>query len=281
MTNISEIKHTDDNNIIYHYTTIEALQGMLFGNKELWLGDSSFMNDTKELTEFFDRLKNEINSSVHNIDKEKCKSFFHKVYECARKNYPYIMSFSKRRDDAAQWERYANNAKGICIGFYKNKLDSLKRKIKEPFFLQEVFYDFNVKMHEHFNYVKNYICDNDLGSFTSEESLIENIVATACSFKNVSFSAEDEIRAIILYVDSPSEFVRVEFEIRNGVIKKYAKIKWYDVCKKLELNIQDLISEIIIGPRSQQKIDILKEYLSLNDYDDLALKVKNSECPLR
>ena len=138
-----------------------------------------------------------------------------------------------------------------------------------------------MKKHEHFNCVKNYICDNDLGPFTNEESLIENIVATACSFKNVSFSAEDEIRAIILYVDSPSEFVRVEFEIRNGVIKKYAKIKWYDVCKKLELNIQDLISEIIIGPRSQQKIDILKEYLSLNDYDDLALKVKNSECPLR
>ena len=129
--------------------------------------------------------------------------------------------------------------------------------------------------------VKKYIFDNDLDQFTNEESLIENIVATACSFKNVSFSAEDEIRAIILYVDSPSEFVRVEFEIRNGVIKKYAKIKWYDVCKKLELNIQDLISEIIIGPRSQQKIDILKEYLSLNDYDDLALKVKNSECPLR
>ena len=145
MTNISEIKHTDDNNIIYHYTTIEALQGMLFGNRELWLGDSSFMNDTKELTEFIDRLKNEIISSVHNIDKEKCKSFFQKVYECAKKNYPYIMSFSKRRDDAAQWERYANNAKGICIGFYKNKLDSLKRKIKEPFFLQTVFYDFNVE----------------------------------------------------------------------------------------------------------------------------------------
>lgn len=281
MTNISEIKHTDDNNIIYHYTTIEALQGMLFGNKELWLGDSSFMNDTKELTEFIDRLKNEIDSTVHNIYKENCNSFFQKVYECAKKNYPYIMSFSKRRDDAAQWERYANNAEGICIGFYKNKLDSLKRKIKEPFFLQEVFYDFNVKMHEHFNYVKNYICDNDSSPFKSGESLIENIVATACSFKNVSFSAEDEIRAIILYVDSPSEFVRVEFEIRNGVIKKYAKIKWYDACKKLELNIQDLISEIIIGPRSQQKIDILKEYLSLNDYDDLALKVKNSECPLR
>ncbi|WP_303161220.1 DUF2971 domain-containing protein [uncultured Ruminococcus sp.] len=281
MTNISEIKHTDDNNIIYHYTTIEALQGMLFGNKELWLGDSSFMNDTKELTEFIDRLKNEIISSVHNINKEKCNSFFQKVYECAKKNYPYIMSFSKRRDDAAQWERYANNAKGICIGFYKNKLDSLKRKIKEPFFLQTVFYDFNVRKHKHFDCVKNYICDSDLDPFTNEESLIENIVATACSFKNVSFSAEDEIRAIILYVDSPSEFVRVEFEIRNGVIKKYAKIKWYDVCKKLELNIQDLISEIIIGPRSQQKNDILKEYLSLNDYDDLALKVKNSECPLR
>lgn len=187
MTNISEIKHTDDNNIIYHYTTIEALQGMLFGNKELWLGDSSFMNDTKELTEFIDRLKNEIISSVHNINKEKCNSFFQKVYECAKKNYPYIMSFSKRRDDAAQWERYANNAKGICIGFYKNKLDSLKRKIKEPFFLQTVFYDFNVRKHKHFDCVKNYICDSDLDPFTNEESLIENIVATACSFKNVSF----------------------------------------------------------------------------------------------
>ena len=49
MTNISEIKHTDDNNIKYQYNTIKALQRMLIANKELWLGDSSFMNDTKEL----------------------------------------------------------------------------------------------------------------------------------------------------------------------------------------------------------------------------------------
>lgn len=98
MTNISEIKHTDDNNIIYHYTTIEALQGMLFGNKELWLGDSSFMNDTKELTEFIDSLKNEIISSVHNIDKEKCKSFFSKgIRVCKEKLSIYYVFFKETR----------------------------------------------------------------------------------------------------------------------------------------------------------------------------------------
>lgn len=95
MTNISEIKHTDDNNIIYHYTTIEALQGMLFGNKELWLGDSSFMNDTKELTEFIDRLKNEIDSTVHNIYKENCNSFF-KKYTSVQRKITHILCLFQR-----------------------------------------------------------------------------------------------------------------------------------------------------------------------------------------
>lgn len=96
MTNISEIKHTDDNNIIYHYTTIEALQGMLFGNKELWLGDSSFMNDTKELTEFIDRLKNEIDSTVHNIYIRKIVTAFFKKYTSVQRKITHILCLFQR-----------------------------------------------------------------------------------------------------------------------------------------------------------------------------------------
>lgn len=95
MTNISEIKHTDDNNIIYHYTTIEALQGMLFGNKELWLGDSSFMNDTKELTEFIDRLKTR-STALYIIYIRKIVIAFFKKYTSVQRKITHILCLFQR-----------------------------------------------------------------------------------------------------------------------------------------------------------------------------------------
>ena len=37
----------------------------------------------------------------------------------------YAACFSEFRDDAAQWERYANRGKGVCLGFQKSMLKKL------------------------------------------------------------------------------------------------------------------------------------------------------------
>ncbi len=110
-----ESEATKYSDTLYHYTSLTALSGMLFGAKELWFGDAAKMNDTKELSDFLDRLKVACLDTVKPENRAKCEAFFAKVYEHLQVNYPYIMSFSRQADDVAQWERYADNAKGVCM----------------------------------------------------------------------------------------------------------------------------------------------------------------------
>ncbi len=41
------------NQYLYHYTSFDALEGMLV-NKEIWLGNLKFMNDRLEMMYFFE-----------------------------------------------------------------------------------------------------------------------------------------------------------------------------------------------------------------------------------
>ena len=267
---------------LYHYTNLTALNGMLFGKKELWLGEDSFMNDTKELTDFIDKLKTACLDPANQDNQQKYIEFFDKVYAHVKSNYPYIMSFSRRIDDAAQWERYADNARGLCIEFNTYNLAKILYTTNSAAFLEDVFYDYDAHQHEHCKIVKSWIENNEfLEGFSDEDGLIDNIVATASSYKHNSFSAEDEIRAIILFIGSFSKAIRVEYETLNGIVKKYAKIDLTTACKEAGINLQDLFNGIIIGPRSQQNIHTLQEYLINGGYERLANNITVSECPLR
>lgn len=275
----SREKHGDT---LYHYTTIEALNGMLFGKKELWLGDASLMNDKKELTDFVDNLKIAMNDIINPEHIEELRVFFEKVNQTVKQSYPYIMSFSKRKDDAAQWERYADNARGICIEFNTGNMAKVVYATEQPAILQQVFYDYDARQHEHCEYIKNWIDNGSILGFNCENGLIENIVACASAYKHYSFSAEDEVRAIILStIKTKSNMVDIDCVVRNGIVKKYAKIKLEKVCGALGIAIEDLFDGIIIAPRSQQNPKILQEYLEKNGCKNLAGKVKESDCPLR
>ena len=75
--------------------------------------------------------------------------------------------------------------------------------------------------------------------------------------------------------------IRVEYETLNGIVKKYAKIDLTTACNEAGINLQDLFNGIIIGPRSQQNIHTLQEYLINGGYERLANNITVSECPLR
>ena len=46
-------------------------------------------------------------------------------------------------------------------------------------------------------------------------------------------------------------------------------------------NFEKLIDKVIIGPRSQQNIAILQEYICSKGFHTMANNVIQSECPLR
>ena len=114
--------------------------------------------------------------------------------------------------------------------------------------------------------------------FDNENSLINNIIATASKYKHKSFSAEDEVRAIIFDLlgnDKP------EFECQSNVIKKVVKVDIKSICSKAGIQIEDLIVGIVIAPRSSQNPEVLQEYLKSKGYNKLANNIRYSECPLR
>lgn len=47
------------------------------------------------------------------------------------------------------------------------------------------------------------------------------------------------------------------------------------------IKIDEIIDEIIIGPRSQQSMDELKMYIESKGYTELSNKIKYSSSPLR
>lgn len=82
---------------LYHYTSLPALIGMIMEKKEIWFGEASLMNDTKELTDFIDRLRE---SCIANAQSEYLKqyhTFFQKIYSQIDNHYPYIISFQARK----------------------------------------------------------------------------------------------------------------------------------------------------------------------------------------
>ena len=133
---------------IYHYTSMSSFLGMI-DNKELWLGNTGTMNDRKETVHFVDMLQKE-------LELYKRKEFFEKVFQQIPMYYKYIFCFSKERDDAAQWERYADSAKGVCIAFNVKELCRCLYGYSD-FMFRTVKYKESVEDSGYLAVIKNYL----------------------------------------------------------------------------------------------------------------------------
>lgn len=121
---------------LYHYTSIDPLYSII-KNNELWIGNTAAMNDRSEIKEFYNNFKNCLISKFP--DKQNSiDALFKKVSRDIKGKYPFVMSFSPLEDDAAQWERYGDNARGVCIRFNVRRLAEQLSVL--PFTIGKVYY---------------------------------------------------------------------------------------------------------------------------------------------
>lgn len=59
------------------------------------------------------------------------------------------------------------------------------------------------------------------------------------------------------------------------------KISLNNLCKKENIDFEQLIEGIVIAPRSEQNELELKEYLESLGYKKISRKIVKSQCPLR
>lgn len=267
------------NRTLYHYTDYMALDGIL-RCAQLRVNNVLRMNDSAEMRHFMNGLLAAVEQRLKESgDWEAVQNVRTRFREEMKNEYSaFAACFSFRRDDAAQWERYGNSGRGVCIAF---RGDLLRQLATEPLSLQTVFYQDDMSGHPMVDTIYHLVrCGADLNGEEMRQAMRE---AWACSvaFKHSSFSSEDEMRLVASPFEGGVFDVKPCYHISKERIKKYYPLDLLDMCRKAGVGLEDLITEIIIGPESTQSLSMLQDYLCDNGLNGLAERVCLSKCPLR
>ena len=274
-----------ENDILYHYTDYQALDGIL-RQAQLRVNNVLNMNDAAEMRYFMDGLCDAVAGRLEGDgDHERAEWVRELFREELKKEFfysAYAACFSLYRDDAAQWERYGNRGRGVCIAFWGKYL---RKMAQGALSLQTVFYQDDMAAHNLTGVFYRLMKRKEKLPDAEKEPDIKKAMnyAWSCSaaFKHPSFSSEREVRLVV----SPSvkEFFDVSpcYHIAVERIKKYYPLDLMDMCQKAGIGLEELVPEIIIGPESTQSRSILQDYLRDNGLKELAERVSLSQCPLR
>lgn len=267
--------------ILYHYTDFQALDGIL-RCAQLRVNNVLNMNDSAEMRHFMNRLCSAIVARLEAEGWEgqaaQVRALF--AQEVKKEYSAFAACFSFHRDDAAQWERYGNRGRGVCIAFRR---EYLQRIARGGLSLQAVFYRDDMAGHP---MVEVFCALAGAGRTLSMDdpevkTAMRDAWACSVSFKHPSFSTEYEMRLVV------SPFEREEFDVRpcyhitKERIKKYYPLDLKAMCGEIGIGMEDLIAEVIIGPDSTQSLSIFQDYLRDNGLHALADRVSLSDCPLR
>ena len=267
--------------ILYHYTDFQAVDGIL-RCAQLRVNNVLRMNDSAEMRHFMNRLCTAVTERLEGDgNREQAVQVRALFWEELKKEYSaFAACFSFHRDDAAQWERYGNRGRGVCIAFRR---DHLQRLAKGGLSLQQVFYQDNMAGHP----MVEVFCRlaREGAELSGENPEVKRAMreAWACSvsFKHPSFSSEYEMRLVVSPFEKEDLPVQPCYHVTKERIKKYYPLDLQGMCREIGIGLEDLITEIIIGPDSTQSVMIFQDYLRDNGLSALAERVSLSDCPLR
>jgi len=274
----NRIKKYGYGSCLYHYTSIAALHSII-KKKEFWLGNTVDMNDRKEVKYFIELLRDALCENIPADKLIQCDKFFQKVFERIDNEYPYAMCFSKLEDDAAQWERYADNAEGVCIVFNTKNIMCAFYEVC-LLFGDNKYYISDIKEHPYYKILFDYFTTGKLNRLGNENGVIDNAIAYGYFYKHRSFRSEQEIRVVSLWRHIPEHTI-IETECRRGIIKKFMKLDMEKRCAEVGLDFKDLFEGIVIGPKSAQDIGNLQSFVEEMGLASLKGKISKSDCPLR
>lgn len=274
---------TYENEILYHYTDFQALDGILH-DARLRVNNVLNMNDAAEMRYFMNRLCDAVAGRLEDEgDLRKAAQVKELFKEALKREFyhpAYAACFSLHRDDAAQWERYGNRGRGVCVAFQGKYLQKMAQGALS---LQTVFYQEDMSTHNLTGVFYRLVKRNEELSAESPDIQKALNYAWSCSaaFKHPSFLSEKEVRLVVSPAVRDYFDIRPCYHISRERIKKYYPLELDSMCRKIGIGWEELVPEIIIGPESTQSQPILQDYLRDNGLDSLAERVSMSNCPLR
>ena len=255
--------------IVYHYCSVDTFFNII-RNSSMWLSDIAKSNDYQECIRCREFVNNGMEEYLRN-DVEALKAWKTWYENGVYSNFSmktFCVCFSESKDKLSQWRGYAQDGKGIAIGFNKDVLEELNQISKFHAAFGKVIYD-NPQ-----EYVQNIIADNikkleykGVGHVALE--LSENYRMQFPFVKNPGFEEEKEWRVVVCstigHYNIPSSenilFSKVKYRTANNKLIPYIEMNFERVK-------QSIIKEIFIGPKSEVEVEDIVNLLSFYGYYD-------------
>jgi hypothetical protein len=154
-----ELKKEEANkigNTLYHYTTVAGLKGII-ESESIWFTDFRHMNDPSEIEHGIELCRDVIRLSKPGKDGRvgmflDMLADFMRLDNFTRALEYFIGSFSLAADDLGQWRAYADNGRGVAIGFAPHLFrieNTTDKKPNEAAFVSRVIYDLDAACSRH------------------------------------------------------------------------------------------------------------------------------------
>ena len=264
--------------LLYYYTKFPTMKNII-ENGKLWLCNTQLMNDKSEMSHYIKCIEEAVLAAgkIDDDDRKRIEEVFKDQLNKIDEHLTYCMCMSKNRDDAAQWERYADNGQGVCIIFDSDKLKQATSHVAS---LQEIYYTEDAYESKHTELLKKYLIDevNETPELGSMESAFWNAWVAASAYKHISFQSEGEVRLIVRENLCWNQSLKLEYKMEKWGVREYYPLVIKD---KKNYQLEEIIKGIIIGPKANATENIVKRYLKSLDPIYEKIEVIKSQCPLR
>lgn len=239
----------EDDDILYHYTSIGGLHSIIQSRK-VWASDCRFLNDKKELIYAIDLFL----SKVEERYKEPLDLAFH-WHTSSRAHCVFCLSRSPKV--LSQWRAYSEDGKGAALGFKRKFLMGLTKK-PSKFLLPCIYQNHDEFIESVISTHKSEIDKiNELQqsnpaingfwkALDETPSPIETLYSQILRIKNEAFIEEQEER-LILNVSRQE----VKTRVSEGLIIPYVE---HTICEQGDESFLSYIApEIWFGPKSDDR----------------------------
>lgn len=308
--------------VVYHYCSLETFNSII-SNSTIRLTNIAKSNDSEEIKFCFDAFESTLQTTClkfankHFDDKELIDFFYEINYSSLAAKaiineslIYYATCFSSESDLLSQWRGYANDGKGVAIGFYTAPF--IKARDYKNLKFNKITYD----MSEVKDGLDKYITKKlqDAYSMTDERNkttpfmdaindILSGMIYNAVFYKNPAFKEESEWRLVFypfgnirnlkvyhksqdlssnqLFYDRMCESIEYEKNY-NSLIRGKLQFRFLDdrIISYLDINFkkikQSLLAEIIVGPKSRIDDKELRLFLMSNGYDLSKISIKKS-----
>ena len=270
---------------LYHYTDLNGLIGII-GGHDLWLTNSRFSNDEKELDHGYEIAGNVIKRR-HEAETDVERIRYFELVRTLLKNPPqgvYICCFCERENLLSQWRSYGENGAGVSIGFDPKKFtwftgSDLSTEQFGLMRLWKVYYDDDIK-EKIVDQALEIIPEMHYGKpvETIAQKTVEAIHFFLPTFKNKDFREENERR--LIFTPSKSCQVKPLFRYRRQMLVPYYSLD--GIINPGKIPDRRLpVQSIMVGPGARKLINKESVEMLVHDSGYLNVSVAVSETPYR